>query len=313
METPTLYEADIISGAEAERLNTLETTIERGLYTFVDVGNALLEIRDSRLYRTTHGTFEEYCRERWGFERRRVYQLMEAAQVVGNLDVQNFTQRESHVAPLARLDPPDQRVVWEKAVETAPNGKVTAAHVQRTVDEFRPRYPLTAANHAVSESPDYDGDEWYTPATYIEAARSVMGGIDLDPASSAEAQRLVQAGKWYGKQDDGLSLPWAGCVWLNPPYSMPLIRQFVTKLIDEYECGNVTEAIILTNNSSDTAWFHDLLSRYPACFTRGRVQFWRPGHDNFGARQGQVLFFLGSDPAKFAEVFSTLGQVVKRI
>lgn len=173
-------------------------------------------------------------------------------------------------------------------------------------------YPLTAANHAASDDPDYDGDEWFTPIVVIEAARAVMGAIDLDPASNAEANEVVKAEMYYSKEDDSLTegLEWHGRVWLNPPYSGVLIRQFVAKLIAQYEAGNVTEAIILTNNSSDTGWFHDLLSRYPACFTRGRIQFWRPDSDAFGARQGQTLFYLGNDFDAFRFVFSEIGQVV---
>ena len=53
------------------RLAELETVIESGIRTFVDVGRALLEIRDSRLYRESYPTFDEYCRERWGFGRIR--------------------------------------------------------------------------------------------------------------------------------------------------------------------------------------------------------------------------------------------------
>ena len=172
---------------------------------------------------------------------------------------------------------------------------------------------LAAANHAVSDDPDYDGDEWYTPAEYIEAARRIMGSIDLDPASCDEAQEVVKAAYYYTKQDDGLAMPWFGRVWLNPPYSTPLIRQFVTKLIEEHNAGNITEAVILTNNSSDTAWFHDLLCRYPACFTRGRVQFWRADHETFGARQGQTLFYLGENITAFRNAFARFGQVVARL
>lgn len=355
-----LFQDAELTAVETGRLAALEQTIERGLQTFVDVGTALLEIRDSRLYRQAFGTFEEYCRERWGIERRRAYQLMDAAQVVGNLgdDVKNFSHRESHVAPLVNLSPDLQREAWQRAVDTAPNGKITAAHVASVVDELTAEddeeipfadesalYPssyvevtdrfgtvetfrvapdeelqvvktglrLAAANHAVSDDPNYDGDEWYTPAEYIEAARQVMGGIDLDPASCEEAQEVVKAAYYYTKQDDGLTMPWFGCVWLNPPYSTPLIRQFVTKLIEEHSAGNVTEAVILTNNSSDTAWFHDLLSRYPACFTRGRVQFWRADHETFGARQGQTLFYLGRNDVAFRDTFARFGQVVAKL
>ena len=79
-------------------------------------GNALLEIRDSRLYRTSHGTFEDYCGEKWQIERRRAYQLMDAAQVVGNLNVNLGTQiGEKHVRPLTTLPPAAQREVWAAA------------------------------------------------------------------------------------------------------------------------------------------------------------------------------------------------------
>ena len=54
----------------ADRLAECEAVIERGQQTFIEVGQALMEIRDSRLYRETHATFEAYCNERWGWTRR---------------------------------------------------------------------------------------------------------------------------------------------------------------------------------------------------------------------------------------------------
>ena len=66
----------------------------------------------------------------------------------------------------------------------------------------------------------YTGNqEWYTPSEYVEAARRVMGEIDLDPASSELAQETVRASSYYTKDDDGLVSEWSGRVWLNPPYS----------------------------------------------------------------------------------------------
>lgn len=225
--------------------------------------------------------------------------------------------------PPTMFDPGGSAALEPKAADRAANyapweeGETMAAATrsQAIANEYRNGgpLPLTAANHAVSADPDYDGDEWYTPTEYIEAARQLMGGIDLDPASSAEAQEIVKAGAYFTKRDDGLSQPWMGCVWLNPPYSTPAIKFFVAKLISEYQIGNVTEAVILTNNSSDTAWFHDLLSRFPACFTRGRVQFWRANHETFGARQGQTLFYLGDNLTGFRDVFSVFGAVVVRV
>jgi hypothetical protein len=73
--------ASELTAPERQRLAELEAVIERGLDTFAEVGRALLEIRDARLYRETHATFEAYLRERWGMSRQRGYQLMDAARV----------------------------------------------------------------------------------------------------------------------------------------------------------------------------------------------------------------------------------------
>lgn len=59
--------------------------------------------------------------------------------------------------------------------------------------------------------------EHYTPAPYIAGARAVLATIDLDPASSAAANKTVQATRFYTAEDDGLALPWGGGVYLNPP------------------------------------------------------------------------------------------------
>lgn len=160
---------------------------------------------------------------------------------------------------------------------------------------------------------DYDGDEWYTPATYIEAARSVLGGIDLDPASNDEAQSVVQADRYYSTADNGLTQPWHGRVWLNPPYSMPLIQQFTSRLITAYQDREIDSAIILTNNCTDAAWFHSLMEAYPVCFTRGRVSFWRPDRTVFATRQGQAFFYLGPTPDRFYEVFRQIGAFPNRL
>ena len=61
-----LIEGEMMTLAEISRLQELEQVVETGLTVFVKVGNALLEIRDSRLYRQQCPTFETYCRERWG-------------------------------------------------------------------------------------------------------------------------------------------------------------------------------------------------------------------------------------------------------
>jgi len=89
--------------------------------------------------------------------------------------------------------------------------------------------------------------EWYTPIEIIEAARATMGGIDVDPATHLDAQKKIKASVCYTVENDGLKQEWPGRVWMNPPYSQPLIEEFCVKLIKEIGEARAIEAITLTN------------------------------------------------------------------
>src|SRR5262245_782842 len=93
----------------------------------------------------------------------------------------------------------------------------------------------------------------------IELARQILGSIDLDHTSTPVAQQVVVATTYYIHEDIGLTLPWFGNVWLNPPYSYP--EPFVQRLLGEYASGRVTAALLLTNNATDTGWFHAVAGR----------------------------------------------------
>lgn len=164
------------------------------------------------------------------------------------------------------------------------------------------------SNHHISD----DSFDWYSPVECVNSARSLMGSIDIDPASSELAQEKIQAEKYFTAKTDGLTKTWKGNVWLNPPYSMPEIELFVEKVINEYAAGNVKQAIVLTNNSTDTKWFH-LLAQYPFCLTSGRLQFWNGAGEILAARQGQAIFYLGNKIQEFKKEFSQYGIVVGRL
>ena len=66
---------DILTATEETALAECEVIIERGKGTFLQVADALIKIRDGRLYRRDHATFEDYCWARWQFSRQRAYQL----------------------------------------------------------------------------------------------------------------------------------------------------------------------------------------------------------------------------------------------
>jgi AAA domain/DNA N-6-adenine-methyltransferase (Dam) len=152
-----------------------------------------------------------------------------------------------------------------------------------------------------------DKDSWYTPAPVIDAAREVLGRIDLDPASCAAANEVVGADRYFTVDVDGLTQPWAGNVFLNPPYSEP--GKFTNRVLDEYEAGNVTASVVVTNDQTDAAWYHRLLDGAAAwCHVSGRLKFWHPGKYSKSPRQGQTIFYLGSDPPRFKTVFGAFGK-----
>lgn len=167
-------------------------------------------------------------------------------------------------------------------------------------------------NGIVNRTSFTGNNEWYTPAEYIDAARSVLGGFDLDPASSDIANATVGAKAIYTEDDDGLSLSWHGSVWLNPPYAQPAIGQFIEKACHEFESGAVDRMIVLTHNYTDTRWFQQAAHEADAiCFTKGRIRFESPTGEKAAPTQGQAFFYFGDDIARFHEVFSEIGFVVQ--
>jgi hypothetical protein len=154
--------------------------------------------------------------------------------------------------------------------------------------------------------------EWYSPADYVEPARSVLGDFDLDPCSSQTANEIIRATAFFTADEDGLSRPWSGRLWMNPPYTNAAMNAFAAKLLGHYEQGDVTAAIMLTNNASDTGWFHALSANARGiCFPRGRAHYWRGDtREQSSALQGQAIFYFGSRFDRFAGVFEGIGLVM---
>ena len=173
-------------------------------------------------------------------------------------------------------------------------------------------------------------NEWYTRAKYIDAARAVMGSIDLDPASCAEANQIVRATRYHTSEENGLLHDWQGNVWLNPPYTAldageksgrmrggsstakSLIRQFLFKLLHEYEIGHVAQAITLVTSDTDASWFQPLW-QFPICFATHRVTFLRPGAEARAQFFGTCFVYLGPNESAFIEHFSRFGRIARAI
>lgn len=166
-------------------------------------------------------------------------------------------------------------------------------------------------NTPISQQDGYDSDEWFTPPQWIERARTVLRIIELDPASCAAAQEIVKAMRFFTKADNGLTQEWKGCVWMNPPYSQPLIAQFTDKLCEEWDYGRVTGAIVLTNSATETRWYQALLKRASAiCLPSARIHFLRANAKPTNPRLGSTLFYLGNMPDRFAHFFHDAGAIL---
>jgi hypothetical protein len=154
-------------------------------------------------------------------------------------------------------------------------------------------------------------DEWYTREPFIEAARRVLGEIDLDPASNAMAQEVVRATKYYSwseRKQDALKLQWKGRVFMNPPFSAA--KAFGDRLQHFYSREKVTAAIMVVNPiSAGNAWFQ-WYEDFPWCKVRRGVFYRRDGRlqDPF---PWTGFVYLGHNFDAFTHEFSELGRVYK--
>lgn len=211
---------------------------------------------------------------------------------------------DKHLADRARklAAVPDQQ--FESMVDDW-RDRIAAENERVTVDLLRAGEKHVRGTFGTGEN------EWYTPPEFLDAARDVLGGIDLDPASSDAAQEKVRAAKHFTEEDDGLTREWGGRVWLNPPYAQPHIADFVAKMVEERRAGRVSAAIMLTHNYTDTTWFQLAAGVADAiCFTRGRVRFYGPNGEVAAPTQGQAFFYFGNDAEAFADRFAGVGFVM---
>jgi len=168
----------------------------------------------------------------------------------------------------------------------------------------------SAARQALHSS---ESNEWFTPSEYIGAARAVMGGVDLDPASCALANETVQATTYYTKDEDGLSREWVGRVWMNPPYGKEggesNQARWTRRLIESYETGEVSQAVFVVNAVTAAAWFEPFWD-YAICFVRRRIRFVSPSGEHNSPTHGSVFVYLGDNVEAFIDQFQRFGRIV---
>lgn len=135
----------------------------------------------------------------------------------------------------------------------------------------------------------------YTPASLIEPVRHVLGSIDLDPASSTQANETVRARRIFTEEDNGLEQEWHGNVWLNWPASKAL--KFALKLDKELKEGRVQKAaVMLFNWDHSTQWFETLAMLNPTyVLFRNRIKFPDASGQMYEVGRSQAIAFIAAD------------------
>lgn len=140
MTTVTTTKTAALTASERGRLAELEAVVERGMTTFVEVGRALTEIRDARLYRATHDTFDRYCKDRWAFTASRGRQLVAAAGIASQLEsVTRVTvPSERHARELGPVVRSHGASTAARALERAEGSTVEALRASVAVETAAP-------------------------------------------------------------------------------------------------------------------------------------------------------------------------------
>ncbi len=136
--------------------------------------------------------------------------------------------------------------------------------------------------------------EWGTPQEWIVRVRRVLQSIDLDPASSAEHDQVVIADRYYTKNDNALTRPWQGRVFLNPPGGRGLPQKFLEKLCLEYSAGRVTTAVYLGYALEQLLWVKRYLPKGRPIFAvpNKRIKFIGAGNS---PTHGNFFLYLGRE------------------
>jgi DNA modification methylase len=200
-----------LSPLERTRFLDLERVVERGLDAFVAVGQALLEIRDARLYRETHESFEAYLDERWGICRSRGYQLIDAAKVAAALSTAVDLEppvNEAQARALVSLVGDEKAMieVW-RDLRVEHGGRVTADLVRQAVSERIAREafcrePITASEPTLPKNSSEVSPPSEPNGLYALGGHRLICG---DATNATDASRLMDGNR-------------ATLLFTSPPY-----------------------------------------------------------------------------------------------
>ena len=190
-----------LTSNERRDLEQAERKIAAGLRSFLEVGSALKEIRDRRLFRQHFKSFEEYCAKRWDFSRQRGYELLGASDVVADLsavaDIRVLPTNEAQARPLTLLrDAAHRRRAWKLALKIAAKARrpVTARDTEEAVRQLNGKI----RSMPVDGVPGFDGTDGlhaaFADPPYPNMARRLYGCPEVDHRDLIE--RLERYDAW---------------------------------------------------------------------------------------------------------------------
>lgn len=174
-----------LTSAETALRGTYVAIVKKGLTTFYEVGTALKQLHDRRLYLGTHDNFEDFCRDEFDMTRAYAHRLIAAAKIVDNIKeaspIGDTPPAESIARPLTELPEDEQGEAWQEALDTAPKDEggapvVTAKHVEAVV-----------AKKLGKPAPI-----WREIEKHIDAASNLFGAHAADCDEAWEVKRALE-------------------------------------------------------------------------------------------------------------------------
>lgn len=233
----------------AQRLAHCENVISRGLQTFIEVGEALLTIRNNRLYRHSHDTFDNYCQERWGWTAGRARQLIGAAQTATNVAITGgpAPATESQARELSGLSAAQAATVMRVAHERS-NGNVTAAVIRAarlqpwTDAEIRTAVDGYRIHPILAVLPAFTAAEWQPFAESV-GRLGIIQRIVLAPDGTTivDGRFRYLALKWNGINPQTATTEWGE----------PVLRRLGGWYTEEHIVSHIVSANLIRTHLSD--------------------------------------------------------------
>jgi len=276
----TDLDANLEAIARSTDLNALEKIVTRGRATFLEVGTALWRIREAKLYKSTHSTWESWCHDRWWGSKRHADRQIVAARVVIEMGPSVPIEAETQARELSRA-PEQERsaVVQEIERRVGEGGTVTAEDVRAIVEEKTGK----------AKSPRLQTRR--TPKWLFDELDKRFGKFSLD--AFADPHNAL-CPKFYTRENNGCMLEWADVTFGNPEFA-DMVGP-LEQALRQAEKG--IRSIILGPVGCSQEWYHQIVIRGTVYVPDRRINYDEPdGTPTTGADRDTIVMAFGKEHA----------------